>query len=64
VAAVRQHDLPGAARLLADAHRVAELDPDRGIIAATLDMLLEGGDTDIDLSSTDLAEADPGAKKR
>jgi predicted ATPase/DNA-binding SARP family transcriptional activator len=64
VVAARQHDLPRAAQLLADGRRVAELDPDRGIIAATLDMLLEGGDTDLDLIAADLASADLSAKKR
>jgi predicted ATPase/DNA-binding SARP family transcriptional activator/tetratricopeptide (TPR) repeat protein len=54
VAAVRLDDLDTAARLLTDGRRVADLDPDRGIIAATLDMLLERGDTEIDLSSADV----------
>jgi predicted ATPase/DNA-binding SARP family transcriptional activator len=55
VVAARQRDLPEAARLLIAARATADLDPDRGIIAATVAMLLESGDIDIDLTAADLS---------
>ena len=61
VIAMRQSDLPGAARLLDEGRRLMALDPARGIIPATLAVLLERGDLDIDLSRPDDVPA-PGPR--